>query len=191
MTKILLVAITLLTLTACREDEATNLPAPVAMTAEAVGHYCQMNILEHPGPKAQIHLDGMPHPLFFSQVRDAVAYQRMPEQSHAIRVIYVSDMSQVTDWNVISTDNWIPAISAHYVVGSSRVGGMGAAELVPFSNPDDATRFAKLHGGQVMSLDDIADVAVLSPVAINPVAISEDDDDYRNRLKQLRQGGEN
>ncbi|MDZ4093708.1 MAG: nitrous oxide reductase accessory protein NosL, partial [Paracoccaceae bacterium] len=77
----------LLPLAACRED--APLPGPVAMTAEAVGHYCQMGILEHPGPKAQVHLDGLPAPLFFSQVRDAVAYQRMPEQSGRIIAIYV------------------------------------------------------------------------------------------------------
>ncbi|WP_409998019.1 nitrous oxide reductase accessory protein NosL, partial [Escherichia coli] len=25
------------------------------MTEEALGHYCQMNLTEHPGPKAQVH----------------------------------------------------------------------------------------------------------------------------------------
>jgi nitrous oxide reductase accessory protein NosL len=30
------------------------------MTEEAVGHFCQMELLEHPGPKAQAHLDGLP-----------------------------------------------------------------------------------------------------------------------------------
>ena len=48
-------------------------PPPVAMTPESVGHYCQMNVLEHPGPKGQIWLKDVLSPLFFSQVRDVVA----------------------------------------------------------------------------------------------------------------------
>ena len=39
-----------------REAEAP--PAPFAMTEEAMGRYCGMNVLEHAGPKGQISAQG-------------------------------------------------------------------------------------------------------------------------------------
>ncbi len=170
-------------LVACGEDEGAGLPPPVTMTAEAVGHYCQMNLLEHPGPKAQVHLDGVLHPIFFSQVRDAVAYERMPEQSHAIVAIYVSDMARAASWDDPGADNWVLAGDAHYVVGSDRTGGMGAGELVPFSDAEAAAAFAATHGGDVVALADIPDRAVLTPVDLE----AEDgvDDDFEDRLRAL------
>ena len=123
--KPLLILLATLSLAACKEEAATP-PPPVALTAQAVGHYCQMDLLEHPGPKAQVHLDGLPDPLFFSQVRDAIAYQRMPEQSHAIRAIYVNDMAVAPSWAQPGPDNWIDASTAHFVIGSDATGGMDA-----------------------------------------------------------------
>lgn len=151
-------------LAACR-DEVAAVPGPVPLAAEAVGHYCQMNLLEHPGPKAQVHLDGLPGlPLFFSQVRDAVAYQRMPEQSAAITAIWVSDMGRAPSWEEPGADNWVRADLAVYVVGATVPGGMGAPELVPFAERAAAEDFAARHGGEVLALDEIADEAVLAPV---------------------------
>lgn len=159
-----LIALALLALAACREDEAAAPPEPVTMTAEAVGHYCQMTVLDHPGPKAQIHLAGLPAPIFFSQVRDAVAYLRMPEQSHAVRAVFVSDMAAAADWENPGPDNWIAAGDAVFVVGSDRTGGMGAPEIVPFSTAEAARAFAAQYGGTPMSLDQIPDSAALAPV---------------------------
>ncbi|MDP2731579.1 MAG: nitrous oxide reductase accessory protein NosL, partial [Hoeflea sp.] len=70
-----------LSLAACN-DPRTEIaaPDPVALSEEAVGHYCNMTILEHTGPKAQIHLAGNPHPIWFSQVRDGIAFIRSPEE---------------------------------------------------------------------------------------------------------------
>jgi copper chaperone NosL len=168
------------------------MPPPIAMTEEAVGYFCQMNILQHPGPKAQIHLDGLPYPLFFSQVRDGIAYERMPEQNYKINAIYVTDMSKAPDWDNVGRENWIPASSAHFVVGSNKAGGMGSPELVPFSNPDDAQKFVQQHGGQIVRLEDIEDATVLNNAALNPpympneIADTPDEDDYRDRLEKLR-----
>lgn len=163
MIRFLLVMLAALALAACREETAER-PRPVAMTAEAVGHYCQMNLLEHPGPKAQVHLDGLSAPLFFSQVRDAIAYRRMPEQSHAITAIYVSDMGTAPSWESPGAENWIPADDAIYVVGATVKGGMGAPELIPFSSRAAATDFITMNGGEVLSLDAVPDDAVLAPV---------------------------
>lgn len=154
-----------LLLAACQPEAATRPPEPVAMTATSLGHYCQMNLLEHPGPKAQVHLAGMDgKPLFFSQVRDAIAYQRMPEQSGVITAIYVSDMGAAESWDTPGADNWIAADTAIYVTGAKVQGGMGAPELVPFSSREKAEAFAAAQGGQLVTLTDIPDGDVLAPV---------------------------
>ncbi|SUB02350.1 NosL [Pannonibacter phragmitetus] len=154
-----------LLLAACQPEAATQRPEPVAMTAASLGHYCQMNLLEHPGPKAQVHLAGMDgKPLFFSQVRDAIAYQRMPEQSGVITAIYVSDMGKAESWDKPGADNWIAADAAVYVTGATVQGGMGAPELVPFSSREKAEAFAAGHGGQLVTLKDIPDEEILAPV---------------------------
>lgn len=152
-----------LALAACREEDAI-LPDPVAMTDEALGYYCQMTLAEHPGPKAQVHLEGMPAPLFFSQVRDAIAYARLPEQDGVIAAIYVSDMSVAPSWEEPGRDNWLLAGKASFAVGAATPGGMGAPELVPFSSPEDARAFTEANGGEVLTLDAIADEVVLAPV---------------------------
>ena len=74
MKPVALISACLLALAACKEEQAA-LPLPVAMSGDALGFYCQMNLGEHDGPKAQVHLAGTPAPLFFSQVRHAIAYQ--------------------------------------------------------------------------------------------------------------------
>lgn len=184
---LLLAVLPLALLGGCKEEQAA-VPQPVAMTDEALGHYCQMNLTEHAGPKAQVHLDGVHAPLFFSQVRDAISYQRMPEQSHAITAIFVNDMARAPSWEHPGAENWIAAEAAHFVVGSQRVGGMGAAELVPFSDPQAAADFADLHGGRVLRLAEIADDAVLAPE--DKPAAEPETQDYRERLRQLSAGRE-
>lgn len=164
MKRVLLLLAAVLALAACDEDQAAGPPPAVEMTAETLGHYCQMHLTEHPGPKAQVHLEGIAQPLFFSQVRDAVAYQRMPEQAYAITAIYVSDMGAAPSWEAPGNDNWIAADQALFVVGSKVAGGMGAPELVPFSSRAAAEAFAAQHGGAIQALEEIPDAAVLAPV---------------------------
>lgn len=174
----------LILLAACR-DETANKPQPVKMSETAVGHFCQMNLLAHPGPKAQVHLVGLPGvPLFFAQVRDALAYLRMPEQSHRIAAVYVSDMGRAPDWEAPGRDNWTPAESAYYVIGSGRAGGMGAPELVPFADVEAAERFARAEGGRVVGFDDIPDAAVLAPDA-GAGDGQDEPDDFKARLRAL------
>ena len=187
MKKLALIA--LLALTACREETA-EIPAPVEMTAAAVGYYCQMDLLEHPGPKAQIHLEGMPGtPIYFSQVRDALAYQRMPEQSLPMLAIYVNDMGAAgASWESPGTGNWIPADTAFYVLGSAREGGMGAPETVPFASRDAAESFAKAEGGAVMTFDAIPDESVLAPVEMSSsMTDHQSDDDFNDRLRAIHE----
>lgn len=174
-----------LALAACQEDAAQDV-SPVALNPQAVGHYCQMELLEHEGPKGQAHLAGLPGaPLFFSQVRDAVAYMRMPEQSHAVLAVWVNDMGAAgATWANPGVDNWIKAQEATYVVGAAVKGGMGAPELVPFSDPARARAFADANGGKVMSLAEIPDDAVLAPVD-QDVDANQSDTEFEQRLRAL------
>ena len=171
-------------LAGCR-DEAAARPDPVALTDEATGHFCQMNLNEHPGPKAQVFLKDMPHPLFFSQVRDAIAYQRLPEQSHPILAMQVNDMGAAdANWDDPGQGNWIDADDAFYVLGSAREGGMGAPEAVPFGTESAAQAFAIQEGGAVMRLAQIPDKLVLAP-AETGTSGNADDADFEDRLRAL------
>lgn len=176
------------TLAGCKEEVAQDL-TPVDMTAETLGHFCQMNLLEHPGPKAQIHFEGQPGtPLYFSQVRDAIAYQRMPEQSLPVLAIYVNDMGAPgATWDVPGQGNWIAADTAFYVLGSAREGGMGAPETVPFATREAAEAFAQAEGGTVMTLAGIPDEAVLAPVETSPEQSGDGEDDFADRLRAIHE----
>lgn len=167
-----LIPIILLALAGCKEDQAAlSIPDPVVLTEEAAGHYCQMVILEHQGPKAQAHLEGMPAPLWFSQVRDGVAYLKSPEQTAQVLVLYVNDMGRAIHWTQPGEENWIKASDAYFVVGSDAIGGMGAPEVVPFGGQLRAEKFANEHGGKIMRLNDIPIEAVLAPVEFASTAL--------------------
>lgn len=179
MKRVLLFA---LALSACQEDIAQNTD-PLPLTQETLGYFCQMNLLEHEGPKGQVHLDGLPGaPLFFSQVSDLVTYLRLPEQSNTVLAIYVSDMGAAgATWDQPGAENWTDATKAIYVVGADVTGGMGAPELAPFADPAKARAFAALHGGSIMGLEAIPDSA-LTPLTPD---LTGGDDDYARRLKSL------
>ena len=168
-------------LAGCREERAA-LPDPVAITAESAGFYCQMSLLEHDGPKGQIHLDGMPEPLFFSQVKDAVAYLHMPEQSHAVVATFVQDMS-VGTWE--APGPWMNAREAVYVIGSTMMGGMDAPEFVPFATEAAAQVFADIHGGEVRAFDAITAEDALAAQASDASQDTPAHDDISARLHAL------
>ncbi|MGR3462135.1 MAG: nitrous oxide reductase accessory protein NosL [Roseovarius sp.] len=155
-----------LLLAACREEEA-RAPDPVTMTDAARGYLCRMQVDRQPGPKAQVHLAGLPDPIFFDQVRDALAYLKGPERDARIAAVYVSDMGRAPSWDAPGPDNWTEADTAHFVVGADVTGGMGAPEIVPFSDAAAARAFAADKGGEVMTLDAIPPETVLAPVDIS------------------------
>ena len=183
-----LVALAMLALTACQEQVAQDV-SPVPISEQSIGHFCQMGMLEHGGPKGQIHLEGLPGaPLYFSQARDVVAYMRLPEQSHVILAIWVNDMGAPgATWDAPGATNWIAAEDAVFVVGGRAIGGMGAPETVPFADPTKAAAFAIANGGTVMRLADIPESAVLAPVDLVPNAPGDDadDTDFTERLRGL------
>lgn len=160
----LLVLAALLLLPACGEDETAVMPPPRALSGDATGYYCNMIVEDHPGPKGQIFLSDRTEPIWFSSVRDTLAFTRLPEEPKDITAIYVNDMGRAS-WEAPEPDTWIDAKDAWYVVGSDRRGGMGAPEVVPFARRDAAEDFAVEHGGRVAAFPEIPVEAVLGMVS--------------------------
>ena len=159
MMRIALLIVSATVLAACGPDTAAPPPLPFALTAEATGHYCGMSLLEHKGPKGQIIL--VDQPLWFSSARDALSFTMLPEEPKDIRAVYVSDMAKAESWDDPGPNNWIDAHKAVFVIGSSRQGGMGVSETVPFSTRSAAEAFAAKHGGRVVTLAEIPRDVVL------------------------------
>jgi copper chaperone NosL len=149
-------------LTGCDRDTANSVaPPPTALSREAMGVFCGMNLLEHPGPKGQIITAGRMDPFWFTSVRDTVAFTLMPDQPRDIRAIYVSDMARATSWEDPGATNWIDARKAFFVIESRKQGGMGAAEAVPFGNSEAAAAFTAANGGRVVTFAQIPSAYVL------------------------------
>ena len=161
-----LALIALIALAACKEELA-EAPLPVTMTEDALSHFCQMNIAEHPGPKGQVHLEGMPGPIFFAQVRDLMAYLKSPERDAKILAVYVSDMGAADSWHRVAPDNWIAAPEAVFVINAGVAGGMGAPEIVPFATTAEAEVFTQEYGGTIVAYDAIPDEVAIGAVDLD------------------------
>ncbi|MDP6706500.1 MAG: nitrous oxide reductase accessory protein NosL [Alphaproteobacteria bacterium] len=145
----------LLLLAACDEAEVAAPPAPMQLTRDAIGYYCNMTVIDHPGPKGQIFVKGQDRPVWFSSVRDAVAFTMLPGEPKQLSAVYVHDAGRMASWKAPGDATWIAATGAHYVIGSRMKGGMGLPEAVPFSDPDRAAAFAARHGGHVVAWKEI------------------------------------
>lgn len=145
-----------LALGGCNDKKSAEAPPPPQqLTTAAIGHYCGMNVLEHPGPKGQILLASRKEPVWFSSARDAVSFTMLPEEPKDIRAIYVSDMGKAATWEEPGATNWVDGRQAVFVIGSRMKGGMGAAEVVPFSDRSAAEKFASDNGGRIVSFAEV------------------------------------
>ena len=151
----------LLALLGCNEKPAAQLPPPHKMTAELIGHYCGMNVLEHPGPKGQIFVASLIEPVWFSSARDTIAFTMLPDEPKDIQAIYVSDMGKAPSWENPGAENWVEARKAFFVIGSNVKGGMGSEEVVPFSERAAAEKFASKNGGRIVSFAEVPQEYVL------------------------------
>lgn len=143
-------------LSACGgQDTAAPPPAPQAVSADAVGHYCGMTLQDHAGPKGQIFVKGRAAPVWFSSIKQVFAYTLLPEEPKGLAAIYVNDMAAAGPDGAADLRVWVDARQAFYVIGSSFVGGMGAEDAMPFSDPARAQAFAQAHGGRVVRFADV------------------------------------
>ncbi len=164
-----------LALAGCGEDERTAAPPPRPLDREAMGYYCNMIVADHAGPKGQIFLADRADPVWFSSVRDTIAFTLLPDEPKNIAAIYVNDMGRAS-WDSPEPDTWIDARTAWYVIGSRRRGGMGQPEAVPFKEKAAAEKFAAAYGGRVVDFDGIpADYILEAPDETPPHEMSMPD----------------
>ena len=150
----------LLLLAACGEEQQAETP-PHEVTSDAIGHYCGMALVEHPGPKGQVIIKGRDEPVWFSSARDTIAFTRLPDEPKDIAAIYVTDMAVAKNWDHPERGTWVDARRAWYVIGSARKGGMGGDEAVPFGQELAARQFAETNGGQVVAFDAVPEDYIL------------------------------
>jgi copper chaperone NosL len=162
-------------LAACGDEpDVAEAPAPQEPSSAAIGYYCGMNVAEHDGPKGQLFLAGEATPLWFSSVRDTLAFTRLPEEPKTVTAIYVNDMGKAKTWATPEAGAWVEARAAVYVIGSDARGGMGAPEAVPFSERAAAEAFMDAHGGRIFAFDEVPEDFVLGEIW-NPEATSGQD----------------
>lgn len=155
-------------------EQQVEAPAvPFSLTEEAMGRYCGMNVLEHPGPKGQVILSRYDEPIWFSSARDAIAFTLLPEEPKDIRAVFVSDMARAASWDDPGADNWVEAARAFFVIGSSRKGGMGADEVVPFSSREAAQAFQEEHGGRIVTLAQVPSGYILGGAEADTAALHD------------------
>lgn len=155
-------------LAACKDDSLAALPPPQEPDKDTLAQICGMLLSEHAGPKAQIFLRDTAAPLWFTSVRDAVAYSILPEMPKTIIAFYVNDMGRATQWDQPEAGTWIEAKRADFVIGSRKKSGMNTDEAVPFGEEAAARAFAQVNGGSVVRLADIPADYVLASSSGEP-----------------------
>lgn len=135
--------------------EVAEVPPPVENGGDAVGYFCNMLLAEHGGPKGQVHLQGREAPLWFSSVRDTVAFTLLEGEPKDVTAIYVNDMGKATDWAQPESGTWVALQDAWLVIESRRMGGMGLPEVVPFGSAAAAEAYIAQQGGRVVRLAEV------------------------------------
>ena len=142
--------------TACDDSqEVAEAPPPIEYGGEAIGYFCGMLLTEHGGPKGQVHLQSRETPLWFSSVRDTVAFTLLKDQPRDVEAIYVNDMARATDWQQPEPGTWVALDEAFLVIESRMAGGMGLPEVVPFGTQAAAESFVGAQGGRVVRLAEV------------------------------------
>jgi copper chaperone NosL len=152
-----------LSLAGCKDEKTAEAPTPVEPTTASIAHFCNMPVLDHPGPKGEIFLQGKKEPVWFASARDTIAFTKLPEEPKEIAAIYVTDMGKAEGWLKPEPGGWVDAHAAWFVLGSSYDGGMGGREAVPFAKQEDAARFIARLGGHLARLGEVPEEYVLGP----------------------------
>ena len=142
----------MLVLLGCDNSSSKQILTPQAVTRDDIGYYCNMIVEDHSGPKGQILLTDTENAIWFTSVRDTVAFTLLPGEPKNIAAFFVTAMDEA-DWNHPEKEinSWIKAQSAWYVIKSKQRGGMGQMEAIPFKRQKSASNFVKKHGGDIVS----------------------------------------
>lgn len=144
--------VSLVVLTGCKPADLGPPPKPVELTRDATGYFCQMIVLDHSGPKAQIHLANRDEPVYFPSVADALAFLMLPDETRRVRAFYVNDMARAKSWDNPEQGTWIDANTAFFVIDSKRKNWVGYKEAVPFGSEDAANKFIAVNQGRIVRL---------------------------------------
>jgi copper chaperone NosL len=148
--KLLLVAWLWIFFVGCAEEVPSKFQ-PIELSKNHACPICGMVLVEHPGPKAQIHYTNKVIETFDTTPHMFMSYLQ-PEHSRKIGAIFVHDMGKA-DWD--HPENfWIDAKKAFFVLGGNKRGPMGEP-LVPFSTSKDAENYVKTYGGQTLRFEDV------------------------------------
>ncbi|WP_159990447.1 nitrous oxide reductase accessory protein NosL [Pelistega ratti] len=174
MKKFLIILSILLAACSQQEQDVTP-PTAQLIDGDSIGHYCSMNLDEHIGPKAQLFIKSrMDKPYWFSTVKQMFVFRVLPEEPKDIVAIYVTDMSNVTDWsNPTADENWIDAYQAYYVIKSNFIGGMGTEDALPFSDLSKAQAFVAKNGGEIKKLDELDEAYIFDGGASEAPSFSQ------------------
>lgn len=158
------------------QNDPASTPDPLPITADAVGHYCAMDLIEHDGPKGQIFVRGRTDPLWFSTIRQTLAYTIMPDSPRGLDAIYVTDMAIVQNMRQPEPESWMDARQAYYVTESKLPGGMGGEDPLPFSDRGKAEAFIDEFGGKILTFDEIPEDYILhyDMFEFNPMSMPDD-----------------
>lgn len=167
----------LLALAGCSsQSDPENKPDPQAITTESIGHFCSMDLIEHDGPKGQIFVKGRTDPLWFSTIRQTLAYTILPDSPKGLDAIYVTDMATVKNMRQPEVESWMNARDAYYVTESKFSGGMGGEDPLPFSERKKAEEFVASHGGQILKFNEMSEDYILHYDMLAPITGGTIDD---------------
>ncbi|WP_196140993.1 nitrous oxide reductase accessory protein NosL [Aliikangiella sp. G2MR2-5] len=152
LAKLALVGIFSFLLSACGQSDKT--PAkldPVAFEKSDECHVCGMVISRFEGPKGQAFDKRSKQAKKFCSTKELIFWYLQPENQHNVIEMYVHDMAK-TPWNSPDDEHLISARDAFYVLGSDLKGSMGGT-LATFISVNDAAKFSKEHGGEVVTFN--------------------------------------
>ncbi len=149
LTKILILSLSALLLSACGADDAAEQKlGPVAFENADECHVCGMIITKFPGPKGQARDSRNPNFKKFCSTKEMLIWYLQPENTHNVKEMYVHDMAK-TPWESPKDEHLISARDAFYVIGSDLKGSMGDT-LATFLSSTAAGEFVNKHGGEVI-----------------------------------------
>jgi nitrous oxide reductase accessory protein NosL len=152
-------------------DGTTTAPAAMTLTDGDTCEVCGMNIVNHPGPSAEIFYpdhqpSGHENPARFDSTWEAFQYDfERADRGWERSVMYVTDYSAVEyelfsfrDTTGISThpdaSAFAPADDVTFVANSEVVGAMGR-DLIGFGDEGDASSFRDEYGGELVTVDEV------------------------------------